>query len=266
MKIWILSDLHLEMQAFSPTLPDADVAVLAGDISRPLAASVEWIAAAIAWKMPVILVPGNHEFYEDSVEGGLARGIAAAAEHPGIHLLHDRSVVLDGVRFVGGTLWTDYALGATSYPSAARDRDIAYAMRAAGGLSPDHQKIQLYDDRAVGWGPDDALAAHRRTRAFLESELARGHAGPTVVVTHHGCAPGSVDPQFEFSPVTPAFVSDLTELIYDHQPALWVHGHVHDSFDFFVGDTRIVCNPHGYGHENMIFDPALLVEVMTDGR
>ena len=261
MKIWILSDLHLEMQTFFPILPDADVAVLAGDISRPLATSVEWIADEIAWKMPVVLVPGNHEFYGDSMQGGLARGIAAAAHRQDIYLLHDSSVVLDGVRFIGGTLWTDYALGAMGYPGTDRDRDIAYAMHNAHGLLVDHTAIRASDESERLWNPQDARLAHERTRSYLESELAHEHAGPTVVLTHHGCARGSIHPRFEFSPITPAFVSDLSDLIYDRMPDLWIHGHVHDSFDYQVGDTRIVCNPCGYAHENLDFNPALIVEV-----
>ena len=59
-----------------------------------------------------------------------------------------------------------------------------------------------------------------------------------------------------------AFVSDLSEVIWDHQPDVWIHGHVHDSFDYEVGSTRVVCNPRGYGPENeREFDPALVVVV-----
>lgn len=264
MRLWVISDLHIEHEAFRPEPPEADVAVLAGDISRPLSFTVAWAAAEIAYRMPVVLVPGNQEFYADSILVGLARGRAEAAQHRGIHLLSDNAVVIAGVRFVGGTLWTDYELGASPQPGPARDRDVAYAMKAARETSADNVKIHLRDaERERMWSPEDARAAHRRTRAYLESELAAAHAGPTVVVTHHAPAPGSVHPRFARSPVTPAYASDLSELILEGSPELWIHGHVHDSFDYRVGATRVVCNPRGFHGENPDFDPALVVEVGT---
>ena len=74
---------------------------------------------------------------------------------------------------------------------------------------------------------------------------------------------GSVAERFRSHPLTPAFASDLSRLIEDRGPDLWVHGHVHDSLDYEVGDTRIVCNPRGYGTENPAFDPSLVIEVDT---
>lgn len=271
MKIWIVSDLHYEMQAHLPlTIPEADVAVLAGDINRPLEVAVEWSAMEIAWRMPVILVPGNHEFYGNSVGGGLRRGIEAASRHPSVHLLVDDTVVISGVRFVGGILWTDYALGAEGVSGEGRDRDVAYAMRNAYGLLNDHRAIRKIDSKDIVppmtwetnfWTPADARQAHQRTRAFLESVLSEEFNGPTVVVTHHAPTPLSVAARFQGSPLNPAFASDLTDLIWTHQPDLWIHGHVHDSFDYELDQTRVIANPRGYGQENLAFDPALVVEV-----
>jgi Icc-related predicted phosphoesterase len=82
-----------------------------------------------------------------------------------------------------------------------------------------------------------------------------------VVVTHHAVHWQSVHPRFRSDPVTAAFVSDRSALIEGYRPTLWVHGHVHNSSDYRVGATRIICNPHGYGPENPTFDGALVVEV-----
>jgi Icc-related predicted phosphoesterase len=71
----------------------------------------------------------------------------------------------------------------------------------------------------------------------------------------------SIEPRFRSDPLTGAFVSDLSELIETYQPTLWVHGHVHNSSDYLVGNTRIMCNPHGYGTENPDFNAALVVEL-----
>jgi Icc-related predicted phosphoesterase len=90
-----------------------------------------------------------------------------------------------------------------------------------------------------------------------------------VVVTHHAVHWNSVHPRFQGDPLTAAFVSDQSALIERYQPALWVHGHVHNSSDYrvgvgggaSVGGTRIICNPHGYGSENDAFNGAMVVEI-----
>ena len=91
--------------------------------------------------------------------------------------------------------------------------------------------------------------------------LATPFDGPTVVITHHAPHWDSVHPKFRSDPVTGAFASDLSSLIIQHQPNLWVHGHVHNSSDYRVGTSRIVCNPHGYGNENPAFNGQFVVEV-----
>ena len=147
-----------------------------------------------------------------------------------MHLLVNDCVVLDGVRFVGSTLWTDYALDASRTSPAARDSDIAWAMRNAEGLLQDHQQIARDDESWVRWSPADARAAHitarrRTSRSVLEVP----HDGPTVVVTHHAPSPLSIAPRFLGSPLNPAFASDLTAMIMRYRPDVWVHGHVHHS-------------------------------------
>lgn len=63
-----------------------------------------------------------------------------------------------------------------------------------------------------------------------------------------------------------ALLSDLEPQIRRWQPALWLHGHVHDSFDYYIGNTRIVANPRGYAPkgvvENKAFDATLTVNVV----
>ena len=89
--------------------------------------------------------------------------------------------------------------------------------------------------------------------------------GPTVVVTHHAPSALSNPPQFAGSPISGAFYSNLDELIEDTKPTLWIHGHVHDSCDYVIGETRVVCNPFGYeGIEtNVDWDPRAMVELPT---
>jgi hypothetical protein len=176
----------------------------------------------------------------------------AAVKHD-ITVLDDRVAIIDGVRFVGATLWTDFCLGGEDLQQLN--------MHAARTRMNDYHAISLQMKPWARFTPDASLALHKRSRAFIWEALEQPFDGPTVVVTHHGPHPGSVHTRFDRSDVNPAYVSDLTEMIARFQPPLWLHGHVHNSFDYRVANTRIVCNPRGYGTENAMFDPGLLVEV-----
>jgi predicted phosphodiesterase len=257
-KLWILSDLHLEFEdlPWPVVAPDADVCVVAGDVMPRCREAIRWLGENIAVHMPVVFVAGNHEFYGDFIADGLREGRDEAALWPDVHFLENDFAILDGVRFVGATLWTDFAFGAET---AA---DIAWNERAAEGLMPDYKAIH-----GRSMSDPDLLSApqvadlHAYSRVYVEQVLAVPFDGPTVVVTHHAPHPGSVSDTFRGSGLNPAYVSDLTDLIERGRPDLWVHGHMHQPFDYRVGQTRVVCNPRGCGNENAGWNPMFLVEV-----
>jgi Icc-related predicted phosphoesterase len=246
----------LEVEALEKPLEiqNADVCVIAGDLTRPLAEGVHWIANNIAPYMPVVYVPGNHEFYRSSIKEGSADGMAAARKL-GVHLLMDDFVIIKGVRFIGATLWTDYEIMGQK----------PLAMLHARSAMTDVKAIALTNTPWRRFLPEDALAIHYRSRAFIKDALRIPHAGPSVVVTHHCPHPESVHDRWKHDLLTAAFVSDCSDVIEAGNPDLWIHGHTHDSFDYVVGDTRIVCNPRGYGRENNGFDPAKVVEISLKG-
>jgi len=253
-RIWTISDLHLEISELDAPLsvPDADVCVIAGDLTQPLAGGVRWIAANILPRMPCVYVPGNHEFYGSSISEGLAEGLAEASRHEGLHLLADGEAVIDGVRFLGCTLWTDFRLFGNQ----------PLAMMAANLQMRDFRYIATGRDPTARLCPEDVCEMHSRSRRFLETALAEPFDGPTVVVTHHAPHPGSVAPRYQHDTLTPAYASDLSGLIEAARPALWIHGHVHGSFDYHAGATRVVCNPRGYGRQNGNgFDPAKVIGI-----
>lgn len=260
MRLLLISDIHLEFDRFDlPVNLEFDVAVFAGDISKPLAHSVSWLAAqrdGPLRRKPVILVPGNHEYYGFEMNAAREEG-RELAERLGIHLLDPGTVTIDGVRFVGATLWTDFEL---------YGRSIASKNVASRGMN-DFRRIRLErDGKRRDFTPNDALALHRHDRAFIESSLSQPFSGPTIVVTHHAPHPDSIPTEFRGDPLTPAFTSNLAGLILQYQPTLWVHGHDHHQHDYLVGNTRIVANPAGYPHrgggrENPQFDPHFIIEV-----
>lgn len=257
MRAWIFSDLHRDVVPWEPkALPEADVALVAGDVGEGVEASLEWLARAVRPRMRTVFVAGNHEFYRGTHPDELARGRSLAARL-GIDFLEDEAVWTGDVAVAGCTLWTDYALDGESRVGAA--------MAAAGSGMTDHRLIARTSRSCPEpFRPEDAAAVHRASRARLETlalmpawRLARAR----IVVTHHAPAAASLDPRFAGSRLNAAFGSRLEPLIGRLDADLWVHGHVHAGRDHVVGRTRVLCNPRGYGRENPGFDPALVVEV-----
>lgn len=253
MKLHVLSDLHLSASPFAVPATDAELVVLAGDLARPDQA----LAFARTLEKPALYVPGNHEFYGASPAATLARmrGLSTGST---VRVLSSESVVIDGVRFLGSTLWTDFAL----YGEGAH---ALTAQQQGAALLRDFSRIARDPPEAGPFQPDDALQLHRASRRWLEGQLARPHPGPTVVITHHAPSPRSIHPRFAGSPINPCFASDLEALMDGARVALWIHGHTHNSFDYRVRGTRVLCNPRGYCpgqvRENPDFDPALVVAV-----
>ena len=253
-RMQVFSDLHDDVASGAqPVLvEDLDAVVVAGDTCRGPVAGFRILRQIVPEPVPIVVVAGNHEFYRGHFSSTLDDARRAAPAF-GIAFLEDDEVVIAGVRFLGAVLWTDYAL-------YGADRAAAAMSSARDGMN---------DHRLIGWSkapyrsfrPQDAALVHRASRAFLARSLATPFAGPTVVVTHHAPHPGSIHPRYEGDPLNAAFASDLTQLITTGKPACWVHGHVHSNFDYRIGDTRIVCNPRGYGAENTGFDPRMALEV-----
>lgn len=256
MKLHVLSDLHLGCGAFDVPDTDADVLVLAGDIDRHTR-GIEW-GASVARGRPVIYVAGNHEWYSSHLSG-LAVQMRKRAGEIGVHLLDNDEVIIGGVRLLGTTLWTDFALYGTGAATMQ-------AMNAAGRHMADFKLIRYGSKRL--FTPGDSARIHHAAVRWLRERLAAVHDGPTVVVTHHCPHPTSIPARFAGDILTPAFCSDLSSLIEEFQPALWVHGHTHDSFDYRVGGTRVVCNPRGYvGREvNPLFRPNFTVDVLRESH
>lgn len=258
MRLWIFSDLHLGYDdVYMPVIPDADVCVVAGDVlTRGPEHTVEWLARNFAPAMPVVCVAGNHEFYGGAFGFDLSLQRARDMRLENVHFLDDGETVIGDVRFLGCALWTDFEL------DGASPKDVAWAMMNVGGLLSDFGRaIQDFNDPTGKLSTQRAKTMHERSRTFLRQALAQPFDGPTVVVTHHAPHRGSLHPRYRDSTLNPGFVSDLEGLILAGKPSLWVHGHVHDSHDYRVGRTRIICNPKGYGGENVEFDPCLVVEV-----
>lgn len=252
MKLHILSDVHNEFSVLEPPDTAADVVILAGDIDVGLRA-IPWAAQL---DKPVIYVAGNHEFYKRNYDE-LVQGMREQTNATNVHFLEQDEVVVDGIRFLGGVLWTDFRVfGDARYEEAKRRVGLALN---------DFRLIKKGPDSRL-FNPDDAEAAFHETVAFFETKLAEPFDGKTVIVTHHAPSLQSSTPWYKNDIVTAGFASDLRRLM-SQDIALWVHGHMHNNSDYRYNDTRVVCNPRGYQRpydpvsENREFDPAFVVEI-----
>lgn len=252
MKLAVFSDLHLEFSGFQPLISAdaADVIVLAGDIWKK-DHGIFWARAT--WpEHEIVYVAGNHEFYGSERKTILAR-LRAASLETGVHFLDNDQVVIDGVRFLGATLWTDFRL----YGAEQRDACMAIAQERLNDF-----RLILDDDEP--FTPAESVQLHQESVQRLEAKLKQPFAGSTVVVTHHAPTWQSIVPRYQDDMLSACFASRLEHLM--GFSALWIHGHTHSSLDYSVAGTRVICNPRGYCPsqrpcENGDFNPGLLVEV-----
>jgi hypothetical protein len=271
-KLQLLSDLHLEVHPhFQPEpAPGADLLVLAGDIGSYQPGSLleesdfglERFSPRRGWPSPVLFVPGNHEYDNLDFDAAHER-LRETCARLGITWLEREALVLEGVRFVGTTLWTDFD---------------ALATAASDGGAPDPAKVLKAREKAFraanfylhktgatrrgepfmaeGWR-EQGLVCHR----WLREALAQPFDGPTVVVTHFAPTLRSADPRYGLTPGTAGFCNSLDELLPLAQ--LWLHGHLHCQQDYLHSGCRVVANTLGYAvkGEQEGFRPRCVVDV-----
>lgn len=234
MKLQLLSDLHLETESYQPLpAPGAEALILAGDIDT------SWRSFELFrdWPVPVLFVPGNHEFDRRDVDDARA-ALRTHVTALGLRMLDDDAVVLADasgrrVRFVGSTRWCDF----DAFGPAGRAR----AMRAGGYFQKVMQSTRC-------GAPFDVEAVRRlglEQRAWLAEELGRtGDWDATVVITHFAPSLKSADPRYGRQPGTASFCNDDEDLLPLAQ--LWLHGHLHCRHDYRLHGCRVVSNARGH--------------------
>lgn len=237
MKIQLLSDLHREMDpSFSIPNTEADVIILAGDIDVGTK-GIEWaISEALRLNKLVLYIAGNHEYYRHDYFSLQDQLRELAAGCPLVHFLECDEIIIGDVRFLGATLWTDYA--------STRLSEQAENMRLLGSILRDHIVISMADE---AFTPADALALHKKAKSWLTEKLDTSFFGKTVVVTHHGPSIMCAHPHFGNNKTASGFISNLANLV--KKADVWCYGHTHSSLDRKLGDCRLVSNQKGYPKE-----------------
>lgn len=258
MKIWILSDLHLEFSGLDDLqIPDADVCVVSGDLqNKGILNSLQWLDDRMAMHMPTIFIAGNHEFYraEHTLDEEIAR--ARAYEPKGrLSFLENSSIEFEDVVFTGSTLWADFdALG---------EEFSQIAMRHAARDLNDYRLIKFSKQPFQRLLPGLTYRKHVQSLYSIENTLENYPGQKVVVVTHHAPSLKSVEPRYLVDMLTPSFASDLESVMIRHAPTLWIHGHVHHHVDYMVDKTRVIAHPRGYPNEecHRDYDFGFVVEI-----
>jgi predicted phosphodiesterase len=249
MKIHVLSDLHTEFEGFTIPKTDADVLVLAGDIGAKLSGLTQ---ALTSCQIPVVYVAGNHEYYGTAIPK-LTDELRAAALNSHVHFLENDLLILDDVRFLGCTLWTDFAvLGLENRALAMWQAEQQMADYRLIRRSPDFSRLR----------PVDTASLHFESLNWLKKQLELPFEGRTVVVTHHAPSAKSFNPKYNTDFVSAAFASNLEGLMDRFEIDVWIHGHTHHCVDFVQNNTRILSNQRGYPDERLAgFNPSLVIEI-----
>jgi Icc-related predicted phosphoesterase len=247
-RLRLYSDLHLEFAPFEPAPGGADVIVLAGDIGLGVD-GIRWAARTFT-NTPVLYVAGNHEYYGYDYPRHVD-DMRAAAKGTTVQFLENGRTEIDGIIFLGCTLWTDFTLFG----------DRHFAMAEAEACMNDYRMIRRSETRAR-LRAADTLAIHQASRQWLEAELSHGKDRSVVVITHHAPSLKSMPFQYKEDIVSAAYASPLDSMIAERQPRVWLHGHTHTACNYEIGSTRVVCNPRGYpGESGNGFNNLLLIEI-----
>jgi Calcineurin-like phosphoesterase len=265
-----MSDLHLESHpAFHPRpAPGADLLVLAGDIGSYQRGSrlddadfgLARFSPKHGWPVPVLYVPGNHEYDSLDFDATHAR-LRETCERLGITWLEREELVIEGVRFLGTTLWADFDALALQPDKPAPNTAEMIKLRHKGFRAANYYLGKAAATRygrpmlAPEWR-DQALVC----QAWLRQALARPFDGTTVVVTHFAPSLRSADPRYGITPGTAGFCNSLEPLMAQAQ--FWLHGHLHCQHDYLERGCRVVANTLGYaakGEQDDFREDLLLV-------
>ncbi len=267
--IQLMSDLHLEVHPHFAPSPSAhaDLLVLAGDIGSYQAGSritdsdfgLARFSPRHGWPMPVIFVPGNHEYDTLDFDATDAR-LREVCQRLDIHWLEREVITLreligkdaPAVRFVGTTLWTDFdALAPTDAQAAQLKNPLADQLKArakAFSAANFYLKKTFTTRHGAPFLAEQVRDQGLACQTWLREALAQPFDGSTVVITHFAPSLRSSDPRYGITPGTAGFCNALDELL--PKANLWLHGHLHSPSDYTVGNCRVVANPLGYVRKN----------------
>lgn len=252
MRIALMSDLHLEFQPH--ILEDnmgAEVLILAGDITvvagleksetspyyTTRVATERFFKQACGMFKLVIWVFGNHEFYQGRWLKSRKLAKEFASQFENLHILEDEFVVYKGIQFIGSTFWTDM------------DKASPLTMMDARSFMNDYKQITDDSHGFKKLHPNKTVSTHLHSKVNIRALTVNNSFEKRVLITHHAPSKLSQHAKYVNDTLSGAYTSNCHDLLelFD----LAVHGHIHQSFDYMVGKTRVVCHPKGYPKERL---------------
>lgn len=237
-KIGLVSDLHLEASNCEIDSKNWDYLVVAGDLSSDLNLIEDFFSYKAPLDIPIIYVLGNHEYERRDVDSTPKKIKEMLSFSKNIHVLDNESIVIDDIKFIGSTLWSNFELDGI--------RAKEQAMKWAEQNVVDFYKIFKLDEfyRYVPINGNDMLKMNEKAYKFLEFELKKNDfSGKKVVITHFAPHKKSVHENYKHT-ISSYWVNHFEELLGYSE--YWFHGHTHNSFEYEVEGTVVACNPRGY--------------------
>lgn len=251
MRCHYVSDLHLETQLFRGELPKGDVLIVAGDLCHASSLDPErtdkynveqrgrvmrFIDTAQENFRHVLLVMGNHDHYDgvfDATAGLFRKHL------PGVSVLDNESIEIDGVCFFGTTLWSDFEGRSAACMNAVRRRVGEFFFVRKRARDADGKEILRK------FQPEDALQAFDASVSALRHCLASAAGRQIVVISHHPPTRQGLNPRHAGNGLDGVYASDVEEAIRAgvHN---WVHGHTHMKRTYRVGNTVFRTNCRGF--------------------
>lgn len=260
MKVKVVSDLHLELCENGHGVPDlgsGDILILGGDIlcARHLKSDgklkkvyQDFLKKCADNFREVLYIAGNHEAYGYNYEGSW--NVLRENLPNGIHLLEDQVRKIEDWVFIGSTFWTDFS------------KENPLVMMESQQCMNDYKVIRI-GKKYRKLNTNDTLNFHKKSKEFLLNQLQLFEGNKIWILTHHAPSLQSIHEKYKnYGIANGAYVSNLDDLILEHpQIKFWSHGHVHNFFDYFIGNCRVICNPLGYPEEKTEFNPNLEIEI-----
>jgi Icc-related predicted phosphoesterase len=233
--------------------------VLAGDIhvGKSLIDFVQRVNGALP-NTHIIFIAGNHEFYRQCRTTTLTIYREAFSSHKMIHFLENDYIDIDGVRFIGATLWTGFPLHSPKYT-------LEEVMTYAKDNVSDFSLIADETNPLKMFTPMIAKTLFNESKAEIIKILEQSNPKKCVVVTHFPPAKQVLHPLYPPDLVTSYFTTDCLDIINTYQPAYWFYGHNHWSDRTSIGSTKLVSNQFCYPNERWktgcSFDPYCCVQI-----
>lgn len=276
MKIHILSDLHTENYDYKYKRLDADIVVLAGDICNfepkneiyfyHFIQDIIYMNKNLKY---ILFVPGNHEYY-NSEFNKVNEKLDMLEKCTKFINLNNKSIIIDNIRFVGTTLWSDTSSiqdyisnfnNDYKYINIKDIREVKDTDKITDKITEKknvQESVRLFTTK-------DSQTLYIKSVEYLKNTLKEPFQGKTIVITHFLPSFKSIHYKYmNYGQIIKTFASDLDYIIKDYKPNIWIHGHTHCSLDYKIENTRVICNPRGHAYndkyENIDFNDSLVID------